>query len=144
MLGSALAKVQKVTIACCRLSKLQTRELFEILTGNNTLEYLDIGNNDISKVHSEVLSAVINSLGYANLTHAKLTKKQMKSVLRGSLLQTNLQHLNIRGNELDSLPSELHCRVAQRIKQFHYEQAQICAYLVAKVNALVILYFILY
>ena len=88
-LAHALGKIQSVNIAGCRLKSDQVKKLFEMMTVNDTIAHLNISQNDLSEVSSEVLAVVINKLEYSNISHAKINRNKMKTVLIRSTIKTN-------------------------------------------------------
>ena len=128
ILASALGKIESVNIAGCRLKRDQVSKLFEMMTDNDTLAHLDISQNDLSEVSSDVLAKVINNLKYANVAHAKINRTQMKNILIRSSGKTNLQYLNIKGNDMEIYPNELFRRTSKKIKEFHYKMENLEIY----------------
>ena len=128
VLAKALGKIESVNISGCRLKRAQVCKLFEMMTDNDKLVHLDISQNDLSDVASEVLSAVINKLLYANVAHAKINRSQMKNILIKSSVKTNLKYLNIKGNDMEIYPNELFRRTSKKIAEFHYKMENLEVY----------------
>jgi len=128
VLANALGKIESVNIAGCRLKTGQVCKLFEMMSDNEKLVHLDISQNDLSEVRSDVLAIVINKLQYANISHAKINRNQMKNILLRSSMKTNLKYLNIKGNDMEIYPNELFRRTSRKIATFHYKMENLELY----------------
>ena len=128
VLAKALSKIESVNIAGCRLKTGQVYKLFEMMSDNEKLVHLDISQNDLSEVRSDVLAIVINKLQYANISHAKINRNQMKNILLRSSMKTNLKYLNIKGNDMEIYPNELFKRTSRKIATFHYKMENLELY----------------
>jgi len=128
VLAKALSKIESVNIAGCRLKTGQVCKLFEMMSDNEKLVHLDISQNDLSEVRSDVLAIVINKLQYANISHAKINRNQMKNILLRSSMKTNLKYLNIKGNDMEIYPNELLKRTSRKIATFHYKMENLELY----------------
>ena len=69
-----------------------------------------------------------SELQYANISHAKINRNQMKNILLKSSVRTNLQYLNIKGNDMEIYPNELFKRTAKKIAEFHYKMENLEIY----------------
>ena len=71
------------------------------------LNHIDLCDNDLSSLNSEVLSKIVNIVEDCDIGYTDLTTDQVIHIFKGMELKTRLKKLNIRGNSLRAVESKV-------------------------------------
>jgi hypothetical protein len=71
------------------------------------LNHIDLCDNDLSSLNSEVLSKIVNIVEDCDIGYTDLTTDQVIQIFKGMEARTRLKKLNIRGNSLRGVQSKV-------------------------------------
>ena len=113
LLAKAVPRLMRVNLGYCNLSDEQTLALFEAIQDSEELELknLDIKQNNLRSVPSDILANAICRLEEVNLEGCNLSNEQIMAVLEriGSDLNQNLTELDISQHEI--IPDIYNCEL---------------------------------
>jgi len=129
-LARGLLKVETLDLQYTYLTQQQVTEFFKLLgAGASKLKNLEMSweGSNLEIVDEEILATGVNRLEYAEFCSSRLTFPQLKAILEAVDEKSNLNELNLRGNEspllsfpdppMDtSLLSQLHKRASKYCK----------------------------
>merc|ERR1719427_2175736 len=129
-LARGLLKVETLDLQYTYLTQQQVTEFFKLLgAGASKLKKLEMSweGSNLEIVDEEILATGVNRLEYAEFCSSRLTFPQLKAILEAVDEKSNLNELNLRGNEspllsfpdppMDtSLLSQLHKRASKYCK----------------------------
>lgn len=106
-MAAAIDNLETASLVDCRITDSQAEQTFEVLRENVSLKEVDLSQNCLSTVKPAVMARVVNRLEKANLSHCSLTRGQVQKLLQESLINSQLNLLNIRGNDLQVAQQQL-------------------------------------
>merc|ERR1719186_1434668 len=129
-LARGLLKVESLDLQYTYLTQQQVTEFFKVLgAGASKLKNLEMSweGSNLEIVDEKILASGVNRLEYAEFCSSRLTFPQLKAILEAVDEKSNLNELNLRGNEspllsfpdppMDtSLLSQLHKRASKYCK----------------------------
>jgi len=71
------------------------------------LNHIDLCDNDLSSLNSEVLSKIVNIVEDCDIGYTDLTNEQVDHIFKIMHIKTRLKKLNIRGNSLRTIQSKI-------------------------------------
>ena len=121
LLSGAVTRMKTVNLCSTYLTTSQTTAFFQaILTQEERhLENLTIALDNLGEVDGELLAGVVTKMKTVNLDHTSLTTSQVTDIchaIQAADGELELEYLNIEGNDLRGVDSDLLAGAVIRIK----------------------------
>ena len=114
LLAGLLTSVQEVRLQNTELSKEQLDAFFLAISfgSSSPLWYLNLESIDLSQA-DHVLFSNVNNVSYADLTDTSLTGDQLQNLFTAMNEGTELEHLDLYGNDMSGVEPSLLVELAQ-------------------------------
>jgi len=117
-MASIITKMEKIEMNNCRLTAPQLNHILEQIDQTGSMIVMDIGTNDLSACGHRLMSSLV-LLKVLHIPNTNLTPAQTM-VLFTALLDTKVckvKELNLRSNDLSSVPPEMLATVLCRLEK---------------------------
>ena len=124
LIARGLSKLEEVRLTGFTLTDEQVLSIFRELKQNCKLKVLELPLHNLSSVHPNDLSKVVNNIEVVNMCWCELSAEQITAVLVRTQRNTKLKLLNIRDNDISEVDPVILATAGEIIEELYVDDVE--------------------